>query len=169
MFSEETGEVFYHNPAKKKKVSNFDRYVGIDTKYPEQCITKESLIDALSVLDAYVCDDKVWMASDMLIESVTQGLMTPQQLKLVKHIIQNLCGWNIYIGTTEDLCSCGIDSRNMTRLISELSPNTIRVINRNKPFRGDIVIQVNPLFGWRGDNEYRTMKVNRWYEIRMEI
>lgn len=169
VFDDETGEVFYHSPAKTKKVSSFDKYVGVDTKYPEECITRESLIESLSVLDAYVQDDKIWMASDMLVEAVAQGLVTPQQLKLIRHIIKNLTGWNTYIGSIRDLCSCGIDSRNMTRLLTELSPQMVRIVQRNKPLKGDIVLQVNPFYGWKGDNEYRTMKLNKWYKIGTDI
>lgn len=162
VFDDCTGEVFYHHPAKKKRLGRFNKYIGMDTKYPSECITKDSLLESLCVIDAYI-GTTTRIASDMLVESVSQGLLTPQQLKLVKHIANNLTGWNMYIGSTKDLYSCGIDERNLKRVVDDLSPNIIKVVSRNKPFRGDIVIQINPFYAWKGDNEYRSNNLEFWY------
>lgn len=170
VFDDETGELHVHlpNTKPKKKVTNFDKYIGIDTKYPYDCVTKESLIEVLSVMDGYVNDDRISIASDMLLEATIQNLLTPQQLKLIKHVITNCTGWNIYIGNIKDLCSCGIPEKNLSRVLNELSPHVFKIREKNKPFRGDIVIEFNPFYGWKGDNELRSMRLNSWYALGAE-
>lgn len=165
VYDEDTGEVFYHQPARKKKLADFDKYVGVDTKYPNECITKESLLESLSVLDAYL-DKGVSIASDMLLDSVVQNLITPQQLKVIKHVASNLTAWNIYIGTTKDLYTSGVDEKSMKRVLDDLYPNILRVTSRNKPFRGDIIIRISPFYAWKGDNEYRTASLYSWYGMK---
>ena len=162
VFDVSTGEVLYHKNPKKVKVTSFDKYVGIDTKYPYECITKDSLIDCLSVMDGYV-KDKPYVTSHNLLDALNNNLLTPQQIKLITHIVMNLAGWNIYIGSVKDLCSCGIQESNIARLIKSMEPNVLRVKYRNKPYRGDIVIEVTPSYGWRGDIRYREMRTNTWY------
>ena len=75
----------------------------------------------------------------------------------------------INIGTVKDLCSCGITEANISRLIKGLDPNVLRVKHRNKPFRGDIVIEVSPTYGWKGDIRYREMKIGSWYGASLTL
>lgn len=162
VFDTQTGELLYHKKPKAVKVGSFDKYVGLDTKYPQECVTKDSLVECLSVMDGYI-NDKPYLTSHNLLDALNQDLLTPLQLKLITHIVLNLTGWNIYIGTVKDLCSCGITEANISRLIKGLDPNVLKVNHRNKPFRGDIVIEVNPTYGWKGDVRYREMKIASWY------
>lgn len=168
VFDAETGELLYYKKPKPVKMGSFDKYVGIDTKYPQDCITKDSLIDCLSVLDGYI-NDKPYLTSHNLLDALNQNLLTPQELKLITHIVNNLTGWNIYIGTVKDLCTCGITEANISRLIKGLDPNVLRVKHRNKPFRGDIVIEVSPTYGWKGDIRYREMKICSWYGASLSL
>ena len=158
----ETGELLYYKKPKSVKVTSFDKYVGVDTKYPYECVTKDSLLDCLSVMDGYV-KDKPYLTSHNLVDALNQNMITPMELKLITHIVMNLTGWNIYIGTVKDLCSCGIQESNIARLIKGLEPNGLRVKSRNKPYRGDIVIEVSPIYGWKGDIRYREMRTTSWY------
>ncbi len=164
VFNEDTGEIIVHvpNPDPKKKVVPIEKYIGVDTKYPRDCITPDSLLDAVSVIDGYV-NSKVVLSSHVLLECVVQGLLTPQEVKLLKYIITNCTAWNIYIGSTKDLTLSGIPEKNLTRLIGAMTPNIIRVRERNKPQRGDIVIEFSPFYGWKGDNEIRTSALSKWY------
>lgn len=162
VFDTETGEILYHKKPKPVKRGTFDKYVGIDTKYPEDCITKDSLLETLSVMDGYL-KEKPYLTSHNMLDALNQNLLTPMEIKLLTHIITNLTGWNIYIGTVKDLCACGIQENNLSRLIKGLEPNGLRVKSRNKPFRGDIVIEVSPVYGWKGDIRYRETRVNSWY------
>jgi hypothetical protein len=164
VFNEDTGEILVHVPnlKPKKRVVPIERYIGVDTKYPKDCITADSLLAATSVIDAYV-KDKAVVSSHVLLECVVQGLLTPQEAKLLKYIITNCTAWNIYIGSTKDLTTSGIQEKNLTRLLTSMSPNILRIRERNKPQRGDIVIEFSPFYGWRGDNELRTGALNNWY------
>lgn len=162
VFDTETGELLYHKKPKPVKMGNMDKYIGIDTKYPQDCITKDSLLECLSVLDGYI-NDKPYITSHNLLDALNQNLITPQEVKLITHIVMNLTGWNVYIGTVKELCACGIPEANISRLLKGLDPNVVRVKYRNKPFRGDIVLEVSPMYGWKGDIRYREMRINSWY------
>lgn len=162
VFDTETGELLYHKKPKPVKMGSMDKYIGIDTKYPQDCITKDSLIDCLSVMDGYL-NDKPYLTSHNLLDALNQSLITPQEVKLITHIVMNLTGWNVYIGTVKELCACGIPEANISRLLKGLDPNVVRVKYRNKPFRGDIVLEVSPMYGWKGDIRYREMRINSWY------
>lgn len=162
VFDTETGELLYHKKPKPVKMGSMDKYIGIDTKYPQDCITKDSLIECLSVMDGYL-NDKPYLTSHNLLDALNQNLITPQEVKLITHIVMNLTGWNVYIGTVKELCACGIPEANISRLLKGLDPNVVRVKYRNKPFRGDIVLEVSPMYGWKGDIRYREMKINSWY------
>lgn len=162
VFDTETGELLYHKKPKPVKMGSMDKYIGIDTKYPQDCITKDSLIECLSVMDGYI-NDKPYLTSHNLLDALNQDLITPQEVKLITHIVMNLTGWNVYISTVKELCACGIPEANISRLLKGLDPNVVRVKYRNKPFRGDIVLEVSPMYGWKGDIRYREMRINSWY------
>lgn len=166
----DTGEIIYQKKPKRVKIGSFDKYVGVDVKYASDCITKDSLIESLSVVDGYIKDrDKLYLTSHNLLDALNQELLTPLEIKLMTHIIQNLTGWNIYIGTVKDLLRCGVSEGNLSRLLKGLSPNVIRITHRNKPERGDIVIEISPIYGWKGDVRYRETRINSWYSVNSFI
>lgn len=162
VFDTETGELLYLKKPKPVKMGSMDKYVGIDTKYPQECVTKDSLIETLSVMDGYL-KEKPYLTSHNILDALNQNLITPQEVKLITHVVMNLTGWNVYIGTVKELCACGIPETNISRLLKGLHPNVVRVKHRNKPFKGDIVLEVSPMYGWKGDIRYREMRINSWY------
>lgn len=163
LVDEDTGEIYYQVEPVKKKVTSFDKAVGVDTKYPRDCITKESLIYSLSVMDGYLYSD-VKINIDYILESILAGHLTAQEACLIKHIALNVTAWNYYIGNIKDLCLSGITAKNISSVLNKLSPNTIRILHRNKPFKGDIVIILNPKYVWKGDIQYRNNNLLHWYE-----
>jgi len=164
LVDDDTGEIVYHKKPKHVKRGSFDKYVGVDVRYADDCTTKESLIETLSVVDGYL-KDKVYLTSHNLLDALNQNLLSPLELKLITHIVLNLTAWNIYIGSVKDLLACGVSESNLARLLKGLSPNVLRVTHKNKPLRGDIVIQVSPIYGWKGDVRYRETRTNSWYGV----
>lgn len=158
-----TGEIYHSIEPVKKKVTNFDKAVGIDTKYPRDCTTKESLLYSLSVMDGYLYSDTK-INIDYILESIISNTITAQEASLIKHIALNLIGWNYYIGNIKDICASGVTAKNISSVLNKLSPNTIRILHRNTPFRGDIVLMLNPKYAWKGDMQYRDAKLIHWYE-----
>lgn len=164
LYDTETGEVlqvFQHK--RKKKNGKWHKYVGVDVGYklPTECITKDSLLASLQVLDGYI-PGRTYVNSHLLAESVAQGLITPKELALILHVANHLTGWNIYIGTTKDLCTSGVTAANLARTIKKLN-GVLKVTHANKPMRGDVVVQINPTYAWKGDLEYRDAMVELWY------
>lgn len=165
-----TGEILYQKKPKKVKLGSFDKYVGVDVKFASDCITKDSLIESLSVVDGYVkSKDSLYLTSHNLLDALNQELLSPLEIKLMTYIINNLTGWNIYIGTVKDLLKCGVSEGNLSRLIKGLTPNVLRVTHRNKPDRGDIVIEISPIYGWKGDVRYRDSRTNSWYSVCSDV
>lgn len=163
LVDDETGEIHYSEEPVKKKVTSFTKAVGVDTKYPRDCVTKESLLTSLSVMDGYLYSDTK-INIDYILESVISNTITAQEAALIKHITLNLVGWNYYIGNIKDLCLSGVTAKNISSVLNKLNPNTLRVLHRNTPFRGDIVIIINPKYAWKGDMQYREAKLIHWYE-----
>lgn len=166
IFDKHTGEVLHKVPSTKptKKVVSFSKYLGSDVKHFWECRTKESLIETLASIDGYVSSNKPSIASDMLVTALASDCFNKTELKLFSYILNNLTGWNEYIGRLDDLTASGVDAKYINRTLKDLSPHAIRIVERNKPFKGDIIIQINPFYGWKGDNEYRTSSLQSWYK-----
>lgn len=158
----ETGEMIQKGRTKKQpKYSNL--YYGLDTKRIEECNTKEQLLEVASMLDAYT-DNKVYVNDTFLTESVIEGLIVPSQLKLLRHIARNVCVWNIYLGSRDDLLQSGVDSKSLKRTLRSLD-SLIRVESVDIPYKGDYKILINPHIAWKGDYKRLEWYKNRWYGI----
>ena len=158
----DTGEIVDLEEVKKnkKRVTSFNKEVGVDTKFPYDCVTEDSLKITLDVMDAYH-NNKAYVNHEYLTESIVGGFMDKSELSLLLHMTKHLSGWNIYIGTVQDLAKCGTDISNLAKLIKK--SKNLRIVRRHKPFRDCIVIEVNPLVAWKGDTEYRELRLKTWY------
>ena len=158
----ETGEVVDLHELKKgkKQVVSFSKAVGVDVKFPYECITTDSLHSTLDVMDAYY-KNKPKINFEYLLDSVTSGYITRSELSLLRVVADNLSGWDIYIGSLKQLGTCGITPTNLAKAV-KVSKN-LRVLSRDKPFKGDIVLEVNPLVAWKGDTEYQQSRIKTWY------
>lgn len=163
VFDTETGLVIHHTVKIKSKIPTIDKYIGIDTKWPDDCVTKDSLIACLSLLDGYLNNDVI-VNNQVILNSIFEEHLTEQQAKLVNYISNNLTAWNYYIGSVKDLyMNVGISPKNIAAMLSKLEPNAIRVLHRNKPFKGDIVIKINPFYGWKGNYRLVEHAKDKWY------
>lgn len=161
-----TGEILtlVEDARNKPKVASFEKYVGIDTKYPSKCLTEDSLINALCNVDAYVSTNSSSIDSNYILSSILEGYLTKSEALLVSHIAKSLSGWNYHMTTIHDLAiGAGVDKSNISRLISKLSPNTLRVIHKDKPNKGCVVLKLNPIIAWKGDLSYREPAIQSWY------
>lgn len=170
VFIESTGEIVevIENTKSKKKVNPVDKYVGIDVRYPKNCLTEDQLIETLTVLDAYV-KDKAKVNTGYLVESMAAGYMTGQQQTFLYNLCKNLTGWNIFIGTRDQLCTFGIDSKSLKRLLTSLHPNYVKLVSENNPYKGCVILHVNPLIGWKGDAQIRDQKKLDWYGVVSDL
>lgn len=162
-----TGEIVLTIPHKKKKLSTIDKYVGVDVKYPDDCMTKDQLQETLSVLDAYV-NDKVKVNDTFLVENVVAKNLTLQQQIFLRNLSSCVCGWNYYIGTYDELCTFGVDKKSLKRVLSSVEGLFIKIKHENLPYKGCIIIEVNPLLVWKGDNQHRESRKLKWYSVRSE-
>lgn len=166
VFLESTGEVIemIKNHKTKKKVSDITKYVGVEVRYPKDCLTEDQLLETLLILDAYVTN-AARVNTHYLVESMAAGYITPQQQTFLYNLAKNLSGWNIYIGTREELYKWGIDSKSLKRVVSSLEGNYLRLVSENIPYKGCIILHINPLIGWRGDLQVRDQRKMDWYEV----
>lgn len=169
--NEDTGEILFtvEHSKSKPKVAPFDKYVGIDVKHPSDCLTKEDLIESLSVMDAYVSWCKTNADSKLILEAIVKGYLQKAEASLLNFLSDNLTGWNYYIGTMDELSKCGVDKTNLHRVLSKLNPNLVRVVSTGKPKRGVVILQVNPNYMWKGDLQYRDRAAQTWYTGKLEL
>ena len=160
-----TGEFYSVGDGKRPvKHGSGDKLIGIETKWPRQCLTADSFYDTISCIDGYV-DNKPNINHDYLLKSVSHGYMTPQEARLVDWLAVRLTGWNRWYGLiTECADGSGIRQDNFARTLKRLSPANIRVVFRDKPDRGDLVIDVHPYMAWKGDRRWQDYMIGRWYE-----
>lgn len=166
VFLESTGEIIemIKNTKTKKKVNPITKYVGIEVRYPKDCLTTDQLLETLTLLDAYVVG-KARVNTHYLVESMAAGYITPQQQTFLYHLAKSLTGWNIFIGTREDLCKWGVDSKSLKRVMSSLEENYLRIVSENIPYKGCIILHISPLIGWRGDLQVRDQRKMDWYKV----
>lgn len=147
----------------RPKIASFDKYVGIDTKFPANCLTEDSLLNALTPIDAYVKDKNTNVNTAFLLNSVLAGCLNKAEVNFIMLVANNLSGWNYYMTTMQSLIkSSGIDKFAISKVIKKLSPNTIRVQHKDKPNKGCVVLKLNPLIAWRGDLIYRENAQQLW-------
>lgn len=148
----------------KPRVAPFDKYVGEDVKHPSECLTEDSLIASLSVIDAYVKDSKPKVNSELILESILTGNLSKSEASVLAFVAKNLSGWNYYITTVNDLSvGSGVDKTNISKAVGKLTDNLLRVVIRDKPSKGCIVLKINPVIAWKGDITYRESSINNWY------
>lgn len=166
---DETGEILTEIPdtRKKKKVTNFDKYIGIDTRLPVDCKTADQLIETLSVMDGYI-KDKHRVNDTFIIENVIAGNLTLQQQVFLRTLAQQVCGWNYYFGTVQHLCTMGVDLKGLWRTIRALEEKRfIKLLRKDDPYKGDVCITLNPTLIWKGDNQYREAHKMSWYGVKV--
>ena len=170
VFDDETGEVISYikdprrEPPKKLLPPEGERYVGIELKYLSECTTKKDMIKTLRSMDGFYMN-KPKVNTEELLEMATEDMLTPQQLRMVKFIGENLTGWNYCITTTSEIREATrVSKNNFARVLSSLSPEYLRVQHRDDPKRGDIVLKINPRIAWKGDYTCRDAATNNWYE-----
>lgn len=166
LVDQETGEMFLKSGVKKTPPLS-PLYYGIDTKTIEECNTEDQLIEVVSMLDAYTGKD-VYINYIYLTESVASGFITPMQLKLLLHILKNICVWNVFIGTRDDLLKADDNSKTLSKSLTKTLRDLekfARVERIDSPYKGHYRITVNPFVAWKGDREWQEHYKNKWYDV----
>lgn len=159
-----TGEILSKREiTKSSSKHNINQYVGIETKYPCDCVTKDHLLEAISVLDNYLHKSaKVNYAA--LLKSVGEGIITVKESTILSYLSENVTAWNYYIGRVCDLEHIIGDSKNLNRTLKGLEQQgLIRVSHKGFFYKDSVVINISPFYVWKGDMGLRNSAVNYWY------
>lgn len=157
-----TGEIITRDK-KRVKVASTAKTVGVDTRYPSECTDENDLTEALVNLDAHL-HHKPELDYAYLTDSVLGHLLTVSEVSLLHLIGVNLSGWNYCMTTTTKLQTV-VAPANLARTLKSLQEKkAIRVTHRDKPFRGDITIMINPKIAFKGGHWFRNKAVERWYD-----
>lgn len=159
-----TGEIVdTTTPSRRKgRAASTRKAVGLDTKYPCDCVTVDSLLDALYNLDSCL-HYKPLVDHAYLTDAIVQKMLTINEVALLNFLCMHLVGWNYWIGNVVSLQEL-VTKAHVARTLRELeAKNALRVMHRDKPFRGDMVIKVHPVIGFRGDTSFRQMCLSSWY------
>lgn len=157
----DTGEVVYKTTIPSKKVPNMEKYIGVEVKHPYECTRKDQLEDTLSQLDGYFTKPSK-VNYQFLLDSMVDSDMGRVEMAVLKAVSENICGWNIYFGTTREIAeSAKIDTSNVSRAVR--NSKHLRVIQVGKAPKGEWILEINPLLSWKGDMEYREGRLVSWY------
>lgn len=161
-----TGEIVdTTTPRSKAKVPSTRQAIGVDTKYPRDCLTPEHLAEALKNIDAYV-EGGIVVDYLYITDSLVAGLFTQKEVALTQYLAQNICGWNYWMGSVEDLTPVVGVSYVSSTITSLTKKGALFVLHKDKPWRGKRVILVNPRIAFRGANMFRNGAVEDWYHPR---
>lgn len=158
-----TGEIVdTTTPRSRVKVASTKQVVGVDTKYPTECITADSLLEALRNLDAHL-HHKPMISYDYLTDSLTQKLLTVQEVELLAHLSKTLTAWNYWIGSRGELDTAMPKMKTRRTLQALVDKGMVRILHTDKPFRHDLVLKVNPVVAFRGGHIFRETSITGWY------
>ena len=158
----ETGEIVDTSspPAHKTlRTTSITKYVGIETKWPSECLTVDHLMESLSQIDHYV-HNKPKVDYLLLNEHLLQKSLTQEEWVMLQWLCHNLSGWNYWIGDVSALDQVPRPRRAIAALIEK---GLIRLLHKDKPFRGNRVFLVHPVVAWKGGYFYQNNAVQRWY------
>lgn len=158
-----TGEIVDTTiPRRRGKVASTLQEVGVETKYPADCITADSLLEALRNLDAclhYKPDIKY----DYLTDSMVDKMITGGEAAFLTCIGKQLVAWNYWMGNSKDLQKA-LPGVNISRTLQGLvDKGLLRIAHKDKPFRYDMVLNISPAVAFRGSHVFRDSCLRRWY------
>lgn len=138
------------------------RYVGIEVRYPSECLTQDQLRESLAALDGWY-----WMNTNihysLLFDMLVNGSITAQQSKLLEFLAKNIVGWNYIVTTVSEMRDAvGCNPSNFSKLLKSLAPHHVKVLHYNKPYRGDVVLKINPSIAWAGLHINREIARDTW-------
>lgn len=143
------------------RTTSMTRYIGMDTKWPSECLTVDHLIESLSQLDHYVTS-KVTIDYQLLNEHLMLKYLTQEEWSMLHWLCQNLSGWNYWIGDVSELENAPHVSRARRAITALVEKGLVRIMHKDKPFRGNRVFRIHPAMAWRGGYFFRNEATNQW-------
>ena len=138
------------------------RYVGIDTKWPCECKTSDTLLEALSSLDAFL-GKPVQINYAAIMKALHDGHITQKESAILVHLCEALVGWNYYIGRLCDLDLIVPDKKNLAKMVKTLeSKNLIKLTHKSFLHKDSVVVMIHPFYAWKGDTMQRDRKLQEW-------
>lgn len=167
----ETGEMFdseerVHHAAdapRRLRSTSITKYVGMDTKWPMECLTEDHLLESLSQLDSYL-SNRPEVQYQLLNEHLAEGCITQSEWTMLNWLCHALIGWNYWIGSVSELQRVFPTPAQTSRAIQGLTDKgLIRILHKDRPDRGNRVILVTPVLAWRGAYAFRNNSQTHWY------
>lgn len=160
----ETGEILSKREiTKKNKKHLIELYVGIETKFPCDCVTSDQLLECLTALDNYI-DVDVKVNTSALLTMVTDGTMTVKESAVMLYLASKVLGWNYYIGRMCDMEHIVSNSKNLGTLVKGLeAKGLIRLTHKGFFYKDSVVITISPFYVWKGNVALRQFEVQYWY------
>lgn len=157
----ETGEILDSKASSSFRTTSVKRYIGMETKWPSECLTADHLIESLSQLDHYVTS-KATVDYELLNEHLMLKYLTQEEWSMLHWLCQNLSGWNYWIGDVSDLDKAPHVSRARRAITALTEKGLLRIMHKDKPFRGNRVFRIHPAMAWRGGHFFRNTILERW-------
>lgn len=160
----ETGEIVSDVDIKKPKVmplphvfTKKSKYVGIDIKYPSQCMIADQYFDSVRQLDGLV-NNKVKISTDLIVDAVSDGWMTKNDVKILKFLATRVVAHNRAFTTVKEIEEAtNIKSAHVSRWFSE-NTGVCKVLQNRNGF----VLEINPSLVYKGSEEWRSYSLSVW-------
>jgi len=140
--------------------------VGVDTRWPSEARNAEELQAATAPYDWW--SDKQYVSGAKFLD-LLDNQVSPNAVRLLRHLAMNLAGRNHWFGKMADLeRAIGLPTRTLERALQELS--SINVVRRRNNGRAwPTRLSVHPWYAWKGDLLGRDDAYAEWLDIRPAI
>lgn len=159
----ETGEVVSKVHTKEKFAplplvfTEKGKYVGVDVKYPSECLCAEQYFDAVCQLDG-LATNKVKVNTEMVLDNVAEGLWSVGDVKMIKFLSLNVVAHNRVFTTTKEIEeSLNMKASNVSRWFKN-NTGICKIVKK----RGTLILDINPVLMYKGSEEWRSYHLSVW-------
>ena len=129
-----------------KKPFTVDKTTGeIRSKTLNECIDKDDVVGYIRERDSFL-----------------NAPINKNDTTLLKHLCENVVGWNIYCGDTSQL-EDKLNFRVRRSIDTLVKCGAIRVISRGVLSKAHITIHIHPILVWKGGDSYKELTIKRWF------
>ncbi len=162
--STDTGEILEQQlkekePTKAPPINVISKYVGIDTRFPDQARDAQELIEAAAVHDPFLYQLNV--VHSHLLDLLEKSLKAPELL-VYRYICEHLTARNYWFGSMTELAEAfpTLSLSGLYQILKILEGSFIRRCNKGS--RGLVILKVHPWYAFRGARYFKASALQDW-------
>ena len=133
------------------------KYVGIDIKYPSECMIEDQYLESVLQLDGLV-GNKTKINTEAIIDAVAEGEYSKNDVKMIKFLASKIVAHNRVFTTLKEIEeNTGIPATHVSRWFKQ-NQGICKVLKNRNGF----VVDVHPFLVYKGAEEWRSYAVSCW-------